>query len=191
LEKQKPVLFYSRKKEVKAPQMAKKEVAMDYPRSEGYLVVDSQKCAGCLSCMLACALVHEGEENLSLSRIQVARNIFGSYPRDIKAMVCRQCSKPKCVEACPTEPKACHVDTAHGNIRVIDEAICNGCRQCLEACPLTPHMTIWNPEKNIAIKCDLCLNAPYWSERGGADGKQACVEVCPMKAIKVVTKVPA
>ena len=165
-----------------------KEVAMKFPRAEGYLVVDSKKCAGCISCMLACALVHEGEENLLLSRIQISRNIFGRYPKDIKAMTCLQCAKPKCVDICPTG--ACYVDAAHGNVRVIDESKCDGCQQCLEACRIAPHMTIWNHEKNVAMKCDLCLNAPYWSERGGPDGKQACVEVCPMKAIKLVRKAP-
>lgn len=161
---------------------------MKFPRSEGYLVVDSKKCAGCLSCMLACALVHEGEENLVLSRIQISRNTFADYPEDIKMAVCLQCAKPKCVDACPTG--ACYVDTAHGNMRVIDESKCDGCKQCIEECPLVPKMAIWNHEKNVAMKCDLCLNAPYWSEQGGPEGKQACVEVCPVDAIKLVQRVP-
>ncbi len=37
------------------------------PASEGYLLVDTKKCQGRLSCMLACWLVHEGAENLSLA----------------------------------------------------------------------------------------------------------------------------
>lgn len=159
---------------------------MTFPLSEAYLVVDSKQCAGCISCMLACALVHEGEENLALSRIQIIRNIFGSYPDDIGLAICRQCAKPLCVDACPTG--ACHVDTANGNVRVIDESKCNGCQQCIEACPFVPHMIIWNAAKNVATKCDLCIETPFWSERGGPNGKQACVEVCPVKAIKMVKK---
>jgi protein NrfC len=159
----------------------------NYPKAEGYLKVDTGKCAGCLSCMLACSLAHEGEENLALSRIQIIQNVFGTYPKDIKAMTCQQCAVPKCVEVCPTG--ACHVDTEHGNIRVIDESICDGGAVCIEACPFTPHMTILNKEKNVVIKCDLCLNAPYWSEPGGINGKQACVEVCPLKAIKLEIKI--
>ena len=31
-----------------------------YAESKGYLVYDSKKCAGCVTCMLACSLVHEG-----------------------------------------------------------------------------------------------------------------------------------
>jgi protein NrfC len=41
-------------------------------------------------------------------------------------------------------------------------------------------------------KCDLCANAPYhWDkEGGGPEGKQACVEVCPVGAIKFTREVP-
>jgi protein NrfC len=136
--------------------------------------------------MLACSLAHEGVENLALSRIQIVQDIFGTYPKDINAAVCRQCAKPLCVTACPTG--ACYVDEDHGNIRVIDETKCDGCGQCLEACPFTPKMTIWNTEHQVAAKCDLCTVAQYWSEPGGIDGKQACIEVCPLKVIRLVRK---
>ena len=165
-----------------------KEVPITYPLSEGYLVVDTTECSGCQSCMMACSLVHEGEASLSLSRIQVIRNPLGRFPEDISQEVCRQCVDPLCVQVCPTD--ACHVDTANGNVRVIDESKCIGCKLCLDACPFMPHRTIWNQKKGVATKCDLCINTPYWNETGGPDGKQACVEACPMKAIKLVTEVP-
>jgi len=164
------------------------EVPATYPASGGYLVVDSKKCCGCTTCMLACALVHEGEENLSLARIQVIQDSFGRFPDDTSINQCRQCVNPLCVQVCPTG--ACHVDTANGNVRVIDESLCIGCKLCIEACPFIPHRTIWNAEKNKATKCDLCLDTPFWSESGGPSGKQACVEACPMKAIKLVTTTP-
>jgi len=47
------------------------------------------------------------------------------------------------------------------------------------------------PKKlNIRMKCDLCLDSPYWVEKGGPAGKQACVESCPMKALKMVAVTP-
>jgi protein NrfC len=152
-----------------------------YPKSDRYITVDIKKCGGCGTCMLACTLAHEGVENPDLSRIQIVQNIFGNYPNDILAGTCRQCAKPFCVESCPTG--ACYIDTKHNNLRIIDETKCNGCGKCLEACPFIPSMIIWNAFKNIAMKCDLCLNAPHWSE--SSSGKQACVEVCPVKAIKL------
>ena len=72
------------------------------PASKGYLLVDTKKCAGCASCMLACSLVHTGETNLSLSRIQIVNDPFGAFPSGVTQEQCRQCPFPACVEACPT-----------------------------------------------------------------------------------------
>jgi protein NrfC len=159
-----------------------------FPLSEGYLLVDSKKCQGCLSCMMVCSLVHEGAASLSLSRIQVMQNILKKWPDDIKIAQCRQCANPFCVRACPTG--ALYVDPANGNVRVIDESKCDGCQKCITACPFLPQRIMWNPETRKAIKCDLCLNTPYRSKKGGPDGSQACVEICPQQVIKFTRKAP-
>lgn len=161
-----------------------------YPTSTGYLVYDSRLCLGCQSCMFACSLTHEGVANPSLSRIQIIRDApsFTRYPYDVVISVCRQCVTPLCVEACPTG--ACHIDEANGNIRRIDQSRCIGCKRCIQACPQRPHRTIWNSLKKKSAKCDLCEGAPYWNEKGGPEGKQACVETCPVKALKLVAKAP-
>jgi protein NrfC len=162
---------------------------MAIPTSGGYLLVDTKKCAGCSSCMLACSLVHSGESSLSLSRIQVLSDPFTAFPSGVTQDQCRQCPFPACVEACPTG--ANHVDTANGNVRTIDAAKCIGCERCIGACPFTPSRVQWNAEKRHAQKCDLCTNTPFWSQKGGIGGKQACVEVCPMHAIAFTKDVPA
>ncbi len=161
---------------------------VSYPASRGYLVYDSEKCAGCTTCMLTCSLVHEGEENLSLARIQIIQSSFGKFPVDLKMAVCRQCVTPVCVQNCPTG--ACFVDSSNGNVRRIDSKKCIGCKTCLSACPQQPNRTVWNHNKNKSIKCDLCVDSPYWIVKGGPGGKQACVELCPMKAIKFVAETP-
>ena len=159
-----------------------------YAASTTYLVYDSMKCCGCMSCMGACSMVHEGEVNMSLSRIQIAQDSFGFFPGDIKMAICRQCEVPVCVQMCPTG--AAHIDTANGNVRVIDQAKCIGCKTCLWACPQQPNRTVWNQFKNKSSKCDLCINTPYWNEKGGPTGKQACVESCPMHALSIVKTKP-
>lgn len=160
------------------------------PASEGYLLVDTKKCQGCLSCMLACSLVHEGVENLSLARIQVIQDSFRGWPDDLTIEQCRQCVAPACVEACPTG--ALHADATLGNVRNINARKCTGCQACLKACPYQPGGTAWNPEEKHAQKCDLCADTPYhWDKAGGGPkGKQACVEVCPLGAIKFTKKIP-
>ena len=161
--------------------------------AEAYLVHDSEKCQNCVSCMMACSLAHEGIASLSLSRRQVIADFSGHYPHDLEHMDCRQCTWVPCIDTCPSG--AFHVDTDNGNTRTIDEAMCKNyqdsiapdtCRLCVDNCPYVPSMAIWNHRKGNAIVCDLCNNTPFWSETGGVDGKQACVEVCPMKTIKLV-----
>jgi len=159
-----------------------------YPSSKGYLVYDSRKCAGCVTCMLTCSLVHEGKENLSLARIQIAQNSFGKFPDDLKMSVCRQCISPVCVQQCPAG--AAFVDSANGNVRRIDQEKCIGCKTCLSACPQQPNRTVWNPVLGKSSKCDLCIDSLYWNEKGGPGGRQACVESCPMQALKFISETP-
>lgn len=158
--------------------------------SEGYLLVDTKKCQGCVSCMLVCSLAHEGAVSFSLSRIQIVQNSFEKWPDDVAVAQCRQCTEPLCLEACPTG--ALHVESEEGNVKTVDERKCIGCMQCIQACPFTPSRMEWNFEGRHAQKCDLCIETPYhWDEAGGGpNGKQACVEVCPVNAIQFTTEVP-
>ncbi len=161
---------------------------LELPASQGYLLVDTSKCQGCLTCMLACSLAHEGRENLSFARIQVIQDPFERFPADVTLEACRQCIDPACVKACPVE--ALYVDEKHGNVRTVDKEACEGCFRCVEACPFLPSRALWNFEEQRAMKCDLCADTPYWSEQGGAGGKQLCVEVCPVGAIRLSRKIP-
>jgi len=145
--------------------------------------------------MLACSLVHEGIESLSLSRIQVVQNPFGAFPGDLTIEQCRQCVDPICVEQCPEN--ALTVNADFGNVRMVDASKCVGCGTCVEACPYTPSRPIVAADDRYeselkARKCDLCANTPYhWDQKGGGpDGKQACVAVCPVGAIQFTRTIP-
>jgi len=164
------------------------------PASEGYLLVDTRKCQGCVTCMLSCSLVHEGKENLSLARIQVVQNPFADFPHDIALSQCRQCVDAPCVEACLFD--ALEADPEHGYVRRISEEKCVGCGACVEECPYTPSRPVRNPDDlhddgaPKSTKCDLCVDTPFWNETGGPGGKQVCVELCPVGALKFTKEIP-
>ncbi len=165
------------------------------PAARGYLLVDTKKCQGCVSCMLACSLVHEGTVSLSLSRIQIVQSSFEKWPDDLDIAQCRQCVEPECVTACPTGALA--VDPGYDNVRRVFPGRCIGCRLCENACPHTPARAVVAPDdayegEKKSRKCDLCLDTPYhWDEAGGGPGgKQACIEVCPVRAITFTEEIP-
>ena len=83
------------------------------------------------------------------------------------------------------------MEAAKGNVRMIDQSKCIGCKRCINSCPQRPHRTIWDSAKKKSTKCDLCANTPYWSQQGGPGGKQVCVETCAAKALKFVTEAPS
>ncbi len=169
--------------------------ATEFPASAGYIVVDSARCQGCMTCMLACSLVHEGCANLSLSRIQVVQNSFVAWPDDITIHQCHHCLEADCVEACPTG--ALHVDTQNGNTRRVDNTKCVGCGLCVQACPAAVERPVLAPDSVFggqlkSRKCDLCQSAPHhFSPNGGGyNGVQACVALCPLDAIRFTTTMP-
>jgi Fe-S-cluster-containing hydrogenase component 2 len=137
--------------------------------SKSHILVDSSLCGGCRTCEAVCSLNKEGIVNPELSRIYVSKDILGGYV--CEPIPCRQCSGAECLLACPTG--ALHFDPVTG-ARVINEEICNGCRLCLEACPVTPSRIGYHADKGACFKCDLCGGDPQ------------CVKFCPMGAITFV-----
>jgi protein NrfC len=158
------------------------------PNSAGFLVVDTKKCQGCGTCMMACSLAHTGRASYSLSRIQVLQDSFARWPDDLALAQCRQCENAPCVEVCPTG--ANQADAKFGHVRRVDQSLCIGCKSCIAACPFTPDRVQWDHGRRKAQKCDLCAETPYLDVPGGPDGVQACVRVCPVGAIAFVREMP-
>ncbi len=95
----------------------------------------------------------------------------GEYPNSFMfhlPMLCMNCSKPSCLEACPRDTIYRREDNG---VILIDEDRCHGYRFCIEACPYK--RIYFNEQRAIAQKCISCY--PRLEE----DVAPACVRQCP------------
>jgi Fe-S-cluster-containing dehydrogenase component len=137
------------------------------------LVIDLDRCIGCMGCQVACKM--ENEVALGSSRISVLTvGPTGSYP-DLEMyflpFMCQQCAEPACVKVCPTG--ACYKRGEDGVI-MIEKGICIGCQSCRRACPY--EVNNFNKEMRVMDKCTLCAHLQDV-------GKPACVKNCAGRAM--------
>ena len=86
--------------------------------------------------------------------------------------VCKHCVNAPCLEVCPTGAIVrTEFDTVY-----IQEPACNGCRDCIAACPFgVIHVSA---EKRIAQKCTFCY------DRLKSGLVPACAQACPTASIQ-------
>ncbi len=86
--------------------------------------------------------------------------------------VCKHCVHAPCLEICPT---GAIIRTEFDSV-YIQEPVCNGCRDCIAACPFgVIHVSA---EKHIAQKCTFC----YDRLQNGL--VPACAQACPTASIQ-------
>jgi formate dehydrogenase iron-sulfur subunit len=85
--------------------------------------------------------------------------------------VCKHCVRAGCMEVCPT---GAIIRTEFDTV-VIQSDVCNGCRDCIAACPFG--VIDVNPVSGTAQKCTLC----YDRMKGGLE--PACAKACPTQSI--------
>jgi len=130
------------------------------------LVANPEACTGCRTCETVCSLVKVGRIQPESARLRVEREPFEGL---FRPHVCRQCSTPHCLRACPE--KAIGISPKTGAV-IIDRSKCQGCGSCAEACPFG--MIVFQAEEGQAAKCDLC------------GGQPNCLRVCPTSALGLV-----
>jgi formate dehydrogenase iron-sulfur subunit len=89
--------------------------------------------------------------------------------------VCKHCAQAACLEVCPT---GAIIRTEFDTV-VIQSDTCNGCRDCIPACPFG--VIEINPVTNTAQKCTLC----YDRLQNGL--VPACAQACPTQSIQFGT----
>lgn len=144
---------------------------------KGILVVSAERCLGCKSCELACAVEHSKSRDIfeaiqeypaPRSRVDVQQGRDFAVP-----LQCRQCEDAPCVAVCPTKA-LCRSDT--DSPVVIEDELCIGCKWCVLACPFG--VITLDGRSHAIIKCDQCFER---LERGEMP---ACVVSCPTKALQ-------
>src|SRR5438552_4553224 len=160
---------------------------------------DTTICIGCKACEVACKewnqlpATNGGRNTLSGDSYDNTRRLDGEHWRHVKFIeqfsadrktearwlmmsdVCKHCVRAGCLEVCPT---GAILRTEFDTV-VINAAACNGCRDCIPACPFG--VIDINPVSRTAQKCTLC----YDRMKGGLE--PACAKACPTESINFGT----
>jgi formate dehydrogenase iron-sulfur subunit len=156
---------------------------------------DTTVCIGCKACEVACKewnqlpATNGGLNTLSGDSYDNTRQLDGIHWRHVKFIeqfspdrrqgrwlmmsdVCKHCVNAGCMEVCPTGA----IFRTEFDTVVIQSDVCNGCRDCIAACPFG--VIEINPVSGTAQKCTLC----YDRLRGGM--QPACSQACPTQSIQ-------
>lgn len=136
------------------------------------IFVRLDRCVGCHSCELACAVEHSRARSLFASIGETPRPRRRLYVEFIQGrkmpFLCRHCKNAPCVQACPTSAL---VQDPVTRIVTLRPDRCIGCWMCITVCPYGMIGQDW--EQQVAVKCDRCPDRDM----------PACVEACPTRAL--------
>jgi formate dehydrogenase iron-sulfur subunit len=164
------------------------------PQAMGFFT-DTTVCIGCKACEVACKewnqlpAANGGANTLSGNSYDNTRRLDGIHWRHVKFVeqftpdrsqgrwllmsdVCKHCVQAGCLEVCPT---GAIIRTEFDTV-VIQSDVCNGCRDCIGACPFG--VIDINPASGTAQKCTLCY------DRLQVGLEPACAKACPTASIQ-------
>jgi formate dehydrogenase iron-sulfur subunit len=157
---------------------------------------DTTVCIGCKACEVACKEWNQlpargdGGAHLEMSGLSYDNTLRldGTTWRHVKFIeqfpepyngrwlmmsdVCKHCVQAPCLEVCPT---GAIIRTEFDTV-VIQSDTCNGCRDCIAACPFG--VIDINHVSGTAQKCTLCY------DRTSVGLEPACSKACPTDSIQ-------
>ena len=137
------------------------------------IFVRLDRCQGCHTCELACAVEHSRSKSLFTAIAEptpLKKRLFVEYfPERPVPVLCRQCEDAPCLSSCISG--ALWRDE-RGAVRRKKEK-CIGCWTCIMVCPYGVIGQQLDDARWIAVKCDLCDDR----------SSPACVDSCPTKTL--------
>ena len=168
------------------------------------MVIDLEKCDGCLACVTAC----KNENNTSVGAHWMYVFTYEESDQDTHNFLvrpCQHCSNAPCEKVCPTTAR--HTRSEDG-IVLTDYDVCIGCRYCQVACPYGVNYFQWGepdtpqedldpdhvqdergkwvdsrPPKGVMGKCTMCPSRQDGHRGEDKIGTAACEDACAMDAI--------
>ena len=136
------------------------------------IFIKSDRCLGCLSCTMACAVEHSQGKNLFEAIVESPgpkSRIYVEYvaPNHKIPLVCRHCEDAPCMYACISGA----ISRDENGVVMTDTDKCIGCWTCVMVCPYG--VIGRHTEEHKVFRCDRCpdLDIP------------ACVAACPTGAL--------
>jgi formate dehydrogenase iron-sulfur subunit len=153
---------------------------------------DTTLCIGCKACEVACKewnqlpnnplefrdsydntgqLDHQNWRHVRFIE-QTTTNQDKPIAWSMMSDVCKHCANASCLEVCPTNA----IIRTEFDTVFIQQDVCNGCRDCISACPYG--VIGFNSNTGTAQKCTFCY------DRLQNNLKPACATACPTQSIK-------
>ena len=149
------------------------------PAARYGMTIDVDRCNGCGSCMVACAVENNvppaaagATDRTGLTWIRVFRIDNGAECPDRRSafvpVLCQHCGKDTpCVHVCPQQ--AVDVDPATGIVGEMPQR-CLGCRYCMAACPYhARYFNWWDPAWPAGMEKTLNPGRLSAHARGGGE----------------------
>ncbi|MCP4722013.1 MAG: 4Fe-4S dicluster domain-containing protein [Desulfobacteraceae bacterium] len=136
------------------------------------IFIKTDRCLGCMSCMIACAVEHSQSKTLfgAIAESQTSKArlyVEWAAPDKKIPLVCRQCEDAPCMYACISGA----ITRNEEGIVVTNADKCIGCWTCVMVCPYG--VIGRNMETSKAYRCDRCPDREI----------PACVSACPTGAL--------